>query len=337
MKNNALQSADYVPGVSGIRLDLNSGAFEINSGHVAVGSLPIAPQMIIVTAGEWSESDLPSNAVERYKFIGDEVMKIPAEHRDSAEFSTEDISFDRDGSDVRTMLTYRRLETEQEALARVTRRTGSGITISGDGLTITRNGKVMARISCPTAHEPTAELFVVEGDQVFINQALIEQSAVKAQIAEEASARALADDALAGRIGALEKALYRGDEGEGALRDALKDWKPGFALLAGKYPTAIDRFAVHTAKTANGQYVFSGLGLGIDPAKGDTKDGQTDMERAIEKGNATEILNLIAGQISGAELAQALRDEIAKAADPAEVVRHAIREELSPGGMLHRR
>lgn len=332
-----IQSANYVTGVSGYRLDLKTGAFEINGGHDASGSLPSAPQMITVTAGEWSESDLPRNAIERYKFIGDAVMKIPAEHRDSAEFSTEDISFDRDGSDIRTTLAYRRLETEQEALARVTRRTGSGITINGDGLTITRNGKVMARISCPTAHEPTAELFVVEGDQAFINQALIEQSAVKAQIVEEASARASVDDALAGRLAALEEAICQGDEAEGALRDALKDWKPGGTALLSQALVSSDKFAVTMARNSSGQYVCTGIGLGIDPIRGETKDGQTDMELAIEKGDATEILNLIAGQISGAELAQALRDEIAKAADPAETVRQAIREELRPGGLLHRR
>jgi len=338
LKNNALQSANYVPGVSGYRLDLKSGAIEINGCRAHVGSLPSTPQMITVTAGEWSESDLPSNAVERYKFIGDRVMKVPAEHRDSAELSTEDISLERDGSDIRTTLTYRRLETEQEALARTSLRSGSGVTINADVLTITCNGKDMVRIGCPKNDEPSVDQsFVVEGDQVFISQAFVDQFATKAQIVDEASTRASADEALAGRIGALEKALYRGDEGEGALRDALKDWKPGGTALLSQALVSSDKFAVTMARNSSGQYVCTGIGLGIDPIRGETKDGQTDMERAIEKGDATEILNLIAGQISGAELAKALRDEIAKAADPAETVRQAIREELRPGGLLHRR
>ncbi|MEB6589618.1 hypothetical protein MXM82_10795 [Pseudomonas asiatica] len=354
-----IQSANYVTGVSGYRFDLKTGTFEINRGHDAGGSLPSAPQMINVTAGEWSESDLPRNAVERYKFIGDAVMKIPVEHRDSAEFSTEDISFDRDGSDIRTTLTYRRLETEQEALARTSLRSGLGVTINADGLTITCSGKVMARLGCPKSDEPSVDQsFVVEGDQVYISQALIDQFATKAQIVDEASTRASADEALAGRIGALEKALYRDDESEGALRDALTDWKPGGTVLLSQSLVSAEKFAVTMTRNSHGQYVCTGIGLGIDPTRGETKDDQADMERAIERGDATEILNLIAGQISGAELAQSLRDEIAKAAepteaglgfaacvgpldfeiiDPIEQIRCVIREELRPGGLLHRR
>lgn len=333
-----IQSANYVTGVSGYRFDLKTGALEINRGHVAVGSLSSAPQMITVTVGEWPESDLPSNAVEYYNFIDAQVAKIPAEHRDSAELSTEDISFDRDGSDIRTTLTYRRLETEQEALARVSRLTGSGITINGDGMTITCNGKVMARLGCPKNDEPSVDQpFVVEGDQVFISQTLIDKFATKAQIVDEASTRALADEALARRIGALEKALYRDDESEGALRDALTDWKPARTALHSQCLVSAEKFAVTMTRNSHGQYVCTGIGLGIDPARGETKDDRTDMERAIEKGNAAEILSLIVGQIARTELSQALCDEIAQAADPAETVRQAIREELRPGGLLHRR
>ncbi|WP_028698193.1 MULTISPECIES: hypothetical protein [Pseudomonas putida group] len=335
MKNNVFQSADYVPGVSGCRLDLEAGSIEINSANIAFGSLSSDPQMITVTAGEWSESDLPSNAVERYKFIGDRVMKIPAEYRDSAEFSTEDISFDRDGSDIRTTLTYRRLETEQEALVRTSLRSGSGVTINTDGLTITYNGKVVARLGCPKMYEPSVDQpFVVEGDQVFISQAFVDQFATKAQIVDEASTRASADEALVGRIGALEAGLCRGDACDDSLRSALNDWKPGAALLAGQYPTAIDRFAVTMAKNANGQYVCAGIGLGIDPSRGETKDGQTAMERAIEKGDAAEILRLLTSQITDSDLGLELRSKIE---DQAEAVREVIREELRSGGLLHRR
>ncbi|EKT4528890.1 hypothetical protein QEM33_001446 [Pseudomonas putida] len=335
MNKNALQSADYVPGVSGYRLDLKSGAIEINSGHVAVGSLPSAPQMITVTAGEWSESDLPSNAVERYKFIGGEVMKIPAEHRDSAEFSTEDISFDRDGSDIRTTLTYRRLETEQEALARTSLRSGSGVTINAGVLTITCNGKDMVRIGCPKNDEPSVDQsFVVEGDQVFISQAFVDQFATKAQIVDEASTRASADEALAGRIGALEKAIYRDDESEGALRDVLTDWKPGGTVLLSQSLVSAEKFAVTMARNSHGQYVCTGIGLGIDPARGETKYGRTDMERAIEKGDASEILGLLSGMLADGDLGLELRSKIE---DQAEAVREVIREELRPGGLLHRR
>lgn len=258
-----MQSANYEPGVSGFCLDLKTGSIEISSGHVAVGSLPSDPQMITVTAGEWPESELPNNAIERYKFIGDQLLKVPAEHRDSAEFSTEDLSFDRDGSDIRTTLTYRRLETDQEAAERVARQAGSGMTINADGVCITANGKVVVRLGRCMDDERPAEQ------------------------------------------------PCRDDDSEGELRDALADRKPGEGLLAGKLLTTADRFAVTMAKSANGQYVCTGVGLGIDPAQGETKDGH-DLKRAIEKGDATEILSLIAGQIARTELSQALREEIAK-------------------------
>lgn len=335
LENNAFQSADYAPGVSGYRLDLKTGALEINRGHVAVGSLPSAPQMITVTAGEWSESDLPSNAVERYKFIGDWVMKVPAEHRDSAEFSTEDISFDRDGSDIRTTLTYRRLETEQEALARASLQSGSGVTINADALTITCNGKAVVRIGFPKNDEPSVDQsFVVEGDQVFISHAFVDQFATKAQIVDEASTRASADVALAGRIGASEKAIYRGDESEGALRDALAGWKPVRTALLSQCLAIPEGFAVKMARNSHGQYVCTGIGLGIDPTRGETKDDQTDMERAIEKGDASEILELLSGMLADGDLGLELRSKIE---EQAEAVRKVIREELRPGGLLHRR
>lgn len=113
-----IQSSNYVPGVSGWKLDHVSGDFEINSAQIQVGTLPSDPQLITVTAGSWSEYDLPANALERLAFIGAELEKIPAECRASAEFTTEDISFDRDGSDVRITPAYERLESAAEVVAR---------------------------------------------------------------------------------------------------------------------------------------------------------------------------------------------------------------------------
>lgn len=328
MKYTGLQTTDNVPGISGMRLDFKTGAIEITSGR-----LPDESQMVTVTAGEWVESDIPANAIERYRFIGDQVMSIPAEHRDGAEFSTEDMSFGRDGSDIRTTLTYRRLETAQEAAERVTRPAGSSVTIKHDGgVTIMANGKVVARLCrCMGDEKPAEQLFAVEGDQVFISQAFIDQFAIKAQIVEEASARASADAVLESRIGALEARPYRDDSSDGALRDALADWKPGSALLAGQFLTAADRFAVSVAKNANGQYVCTGVG--IDQASGETKDGQTDIERAIEKGDAAEILRLLTAQIAESGLGLELRSKI----DAVDTVREVIRKELRPGGLLHRR
>ncbi|RFQ01422.1 hypothetical protein D0O09_15405 [Pseudomonas putida] len=330
---HGLQSSNYVPGVSGVRIDFKTGAIEINGGSVAVGSLPSEPQTITVTAGEWAESDMPANAMERYRFIGDKVMEIPCQYRDSAEFSTEDASFDRDGSDVRIRLTYQRMETAEEAKARALRPADSVVINERGDMTITSGGKVVARLG---RWKDDEQPFAVEGDQVFISQAFIDQFAAKAQIVEEASVRASADMALESRISGLEARIYSNDSCDGALRDALSDWKPSTALLAGQFLTAADRFAVGMEKNANGQYVCTGIGLGIDPAQGETKDGQTDMEQAIAKGAAAEILRLLSSTISDARLDRVLHDEIEKIAGPVDAVRQVIREELRPGGMLHR-
>ncbi|AYO01527.1 hypothetical protein LU680_07795 [Pseudomonas monteilii] len=191
MKYTGLQTADNVPGISGMRLDFKTGAIEITSGR-----LPDESQMVTVTAGEWVESDIPANAIERYRFIGDQVMAIPAEHRDSAEFTTEDMSFDRDGSDIRTTLTYQRLETDQEAAERVSRQVGSGVVINDAGMTITRNGKVIARLGCRMDGE---QPFAFKGDQLFINEASMDSAAITTEV----TARASADEALRTHIGGL--------------------------------------------------------------------------------------------------------------------------------------
>ncbi|UBM27174.1 hypothetical protein K8374_09545 [Pseudomonas sp. p1(2021b)] len=332
LAERADKARKYTSADGAVELDLDPGVFKL--GGFAMGSLPSDPQMITVTAGEWSESDLPSNAIERYKFIGNQVMSIPAEHRDGAEFSTEDMSFDRDGSDIRTTLTYRRLETEQEAAERAARQSGSGVTINADDVTIMANGKVVARLGrCMDDKQPAEQPFAVKDDQVFVSQAAIDQFATKAQIVEEASARASADKALAKRIGALEAKPCRADDGDDALRNAFEDWKPGTALLSARGSTAIDRFAVRMANTSNGQYVCTGVGLGIDPTKGETKDGQTDMEQAIEKGDVSQALLKLASSIAESNLGLELRSKI-DAADP---VREVIRKELRPGGLLYRR
>lgn len=149
----AMQGRFVVPNVDKIvstngAVEINLKTGEIKLRELAIGSLPSARQMITVTADEWAERDLPSNAIKRYQFIGEQVNKIPAEHRDSAEFSTEDISFDRDGSDIRTTLTYQRLETAEEASARVARPVDFVfITPRGD-VTVTSGGQVVARLGC---------------------------------------------------------------------------------------------------------------------------------------------------------------------------------------------
>lgn len=167
--SGSLQSHDYVPGRSGFKIDLKAGEFEINSARISVGSLPTDPQLIVITAGEWSDSELPSNAIERYKFIGEQLAAIPDEYRDSAEFSTEDVSFDRDGSDYRTTLTYERRETAEEVTARLSKPKGSTFKIDRGELTFSRDGVDFIKMVTP---------FVTEGGQAFINEATITDAAI---------------------------------------------------------------------------------------------------------------------------------------------------------------
>lgn len=271
LAERADKARKYTSANGAVEMNFDTGDFKL--AGFALGSLPSEPQMITVTGGEWSESDVPANAKARLAFMMERIDKVPAECRADAEFSTEDLSFDRDGSDIRTTLTYRRLETDQEAAERVALQTGSSITCKDGVFTVTRNGKAIISIGCLKDNEqPADQPFAVEGDQVFISQALI-------------------DPAM---------------------------WSLKMSL------------------SSQGKYVAAGIGLDIDPTQGETKDGQTDLERAIEKGDAAEILRLLSSEISEARLGHGLRREIAKIADPAETIRQVLREELRPGGMLHR-
>lgn len=201
-----MQSANYVPGVSGWKLNTLTGEFEINSARPHSG---VEAQMITVTAGEWPDNELPSNAIERYRFIGDQVMNIPDEYRDSAEFSTEDFSVDRDGSDYRTTLTYVRQETQEELSDRLERAkvAGTRINLVGGVLSITHDGKPRACIRDLQKDEQPQPFVVIDG-AIYINHAIVDD-AKTSQLLVSADRFALkhpenADqliDALSGSIG----------------------------------------------------------------------------------------------------------------------------------------
>ncbi|WP_256220948.1 hypothetical protein [Pseudomonas sp. CHM02] len=63
-----IQSANYVPGVSGWKLN-QGGDFEINS--CTLGSATNAPerQMVSVEVASWSKYDLPKNAANLLQFM----------------------------------------------------------------------------------------------------------------------------------------------------------------------------------------------------------------------------------------------------------------------------
>lgn len=174
-----MQSSDYKPWVSGWKLDKATGELEINSAKLSLGALPSDPQLITVTAGEWAEYELPSNAMEHYAFIGDELVKIPFEYRDSAELSTGDNSFDRDGSDVRTTLTYRRPETAEEVEARQNKvkTGGTSIKLVGGVLTVIHDGVVRCQIGGLPELEKPRPFIVVDGVS-YIREAEVERGSI---------------------------------------------------------------------------------------------------------------------------------------------------------------
>ncbi|PYD92653.1 hypothetical protein DNF23_10970 [Pseudomonas syringae pv. pisi] len=181
-----MQSHDYVPNVSGWKLNSLTGDFEINSAQISVGGLPEQPQMITVTAGEWTASELPTSAIEHYAFIGAEIFKIPAEYRESAHITTQDESFEPGFPDIRTSLTYQRPETAEEVAARVkaSRCAGYSIKRDGDKFTFFHNGVpriVLGDLDKATDKPETP--FAVEGDQVFITPARVADGVITDKMA----------------------------------------------------------------------------------------------------------------------------------------------------------
>lgn len=188
--SGSLQSHNYVPGMSGLKFDLKKGEFELNSSRITFGGTAKAPdrQLITITVGEWPDNELPSNAIERHAFIGAELEKIPAEFRERAELTTEDFSFDRDGSDYRTVLTYARQETQDEAKARYekTKAAGTRISLVGGVLSISHDGVLRTQITNLQKDKKPAPFIVVDG-VMYINSACIKEASVEGKITAQAT------------------------------------------------------------------------------------------------------------------------------------------------------
>ena len=183
--SGSIQSSNYVPGVSGWKFNEVTGEFEIHSSDASASA---EPRLISVTAGSWSDYDLPSNAVEYRTFIGAELDKIPAECRASADITTEDISFDRDGSDVRTTLTYERFETCEEVADRIEKASVSAQMngLVGGGFSIFHNGQIRVRLGSLEGPSP----FVVADGKVYLRDDLVKEASIaKAKVASEWSVR----------------------------------------------------------------------------------------------------------------------------------------------------
>lgn len=173
--SGSIQSSNYVPGVSGWKFNALTGEFEIHTSTSA--SIP-EPQPITVTAGDWSESELPSNALERYAFLGSEIQKIPLDCRESAEISTSDHSCcPGDYSDVRTTITYVRRETPSEVEARMKRGSASAMMdgLVGGNFSIYHDGQLRVRLGSLEAPSP----FVVADGKIYLREDLVDKGSVK--------------------------------------------------------------------------------------------------------------------------------------------------------------
>lgn len=148
--------------------------------------------------------------------------------------------------------------------------------------------------------EDLAEPFVVLDGVTFINQALIADGAISNRIIVEVSARASSDAACESR--------------EQELKDALAGFTSSKSFLVDLHP-----FAVKMTKGSGGRYVCAGAGVGV---LGEQKPASAD-----------EILQLLASSVSESKLGVELQSRV----DAIESVRDVIRQELKPGGLLHRR
>ena len=181
--SRTIQSSDYVPGVSGWKFNNVTGGFEIHSSDASTSA---EPRLISVTVGSWSNFDIPSNAVDYHAFIGAEMDKIPADCRASSEIITEDISFDRDGSDVRTTLTYERRETCEEVADRIEKSSVSAQMsgLVGGGFSIFHNGQIRVRLGSLEGPSP----FVVADGKVYLRDDLVKEASIaKAKVASDRS------------------------------------------------------------------------------------------------------------------------------------------------------
>jgi hypothetical protein len=177
-----IQSSNYVPGVSGWKLE-KDGTFEINS--CILGSAAQAPerQTVSVEVASWSKYDLPKNAANLLQFMQAELQKVPEQYRHAAEFEEFDASYGDESFNARLFLSYSRLETEEELADRLEKAkvAGTRIVYLGGCTTMIEDGVVRWRcgdLAAPLPEPEKPQPFKVDGDQVFINEAFIHDASI---------------------------------------------------------------------------------------------------------------------------------------------------------------
>ena len=172
--SGSIQSSNYVPGVSGWKINSLSGEYEINS--CTLGSAASAPerQMVSVEVASWSKYDLPKNAANLIQFMQAELKRVPEQYRHAAEFEEFDASYGDESFNSRLFLSYSRIETEEELEDRLEKANvaGTRINLVGGVLSVSHDGVLRARIGNLQKDE-LPQPFVVVGGKVFVSQALV--------------------------------------------------------------------------------------------------------------------------------------------------------------------
>lgn len=193
-----MQSHDYVPGVSGWKLNKQTGEFEINS--CTFGSASKAPerQMVSVEVASYSKYDLPKNAANLVQFMEAELQKVPEEYRHAAEFEGFDASYGDDSFSPRLFLSYSRLETEEELADRLEKAKNAGTQIKYEGgvASVFHNGILRYRLGNLAAEEPEhgtadqpAKPFVVVDGTTYLNEAFIKDGTLGCKVASNWSVK----------------------------------------------------------------------------------------------------------------------------------------------------
>lgn len=253
--SGSIQSSNYVPGVSGWKLNTLTGEFEINS--CTLGSATNAPerQMVSVEVGSWSKYDLPKNATNLLQFMQAELEQVPQQYRHTAEFEELDASYSDESFNARLFLSYSRLETEEELVDRLgkAKLAGTHTCIKNGLMTVTHNGVVRIKLGNLDQSQPEPEQpqpFKVDGDKVYISESTIQGGAIKSPFSADWGVR-----------------MQRGEDG--------KYYAAGFgAGLPSQILVSADRFAVNDRDASD---ILQDIASKI----GETKLGQ-DLKEQID-------------------------------------------------------
>ncbi|WP_240357413.1 phage tail tip fiber protein [Pseudomonas carnis] len=316
-EGGAIQSSNYVPGVSGWKLN-PGGDFEFNSCTLGSAAQAAERQMVSVEVASWSKYDLPKNAANLLQFMQAELERVPEQYRHAAEFEEFDASYGDESFNARLFLSYSRLETEEELADRLAKGKIAGARIVREGgcTTMIHDGVVRWRVGNLDAPPPEPEQpqpFKVDGDKVYLNEEFIDDGSVTKS-----------------KIGAGFYVRTPGVyvDADGRLRvkrdDASSDEGLDSKLAA--------NWSLKMQVNASGQYVAAGIGLGLSSEFAVSAD-----RFAINDRSDSDTLRDIAGKIGETNLAQVLKEQAdLLGSSLADQVKAVIRKELMPGGLLHR-